>query len=71
MNVSKLIKYPDLNYSRQLYPNERIILGKFLVWTEKRDGCLHSDTKIITNEGLLRVNNVIKKKDNILVLTYN
>lgn len=38
MKVSKLIKYPDLDYSRQLYPNERIILGKFLVWTEKRDG---------------------------------
>lgn len=38
MKVNTLIKYPDLDYSRQLYPNERIILGKFLVWTEKRDG---------------------------------
>lgn len=38
MKANALIQYPSLDYSRQLYPNERIILGKFLVWTEKRDG---------------------------------
>lgn len=38
MKINQLIKYPDLDYSRQIYPNERFILGKFLVWVEKRDG---------------------------------
>ena len=38
MKINALIQYPSLEYSRQLYPNERIILGKFLMWTEKRDG---------------------------------
>ena len=32
------VKYPDLERISQLQPNPHIILGKEVVWTEKRDG---------------------------------
>ena len=38
MKEGDVIKYPHLDHSRQLYPNPRIILGKLLIWSEKRDG---------------------------------
>ena len=71
MRSEEVIKYPKLGYLRESPYGGRELVGKLIFWEEKRDGCLHSDTKIITNIGELRINEVIKQRDSILVLTYN
>ena len=47
MKKEDIIKYPHLDHSRQLYPSPRIILGKLLIWSEKRDG---SNVRVVLDE---------------------
>ena len=34
----KIISYPEIGYIRDLYPNPEMLLGKKIIWEEKRDG---------------------------------
>ncbi|MCK4258059.1 MAG: hypothetical protein KAX49_03725 [Halanaerobiales bacterium] len=47
MKIEEVIKYPKLSYSLGLYPDQRVVLGKLLFWTEKVDG---SNCRCFINE---------------------
>lgn len=56
--------YPDLDRIGQLKPNPHILLGKEIVWTEKRDGCLHGNVELFTDRGSMRIRDIVKEFEN-------